>query len=867
MVAGDAVRGRRPAGACVEPGAGGAATDGRGRGRTATRRAAGRGPTSPRCSSATPSASTPPGPTPSSAAGAPASARPGENVDDLVDAGSFVEYGPLVIAAQRRRRAARRPRSSARRPTAWSPASARSTGRPTAVLSYDYTVLAGTQGLQNHRKKDRLFELAERQRLPVVFFTEGGGGRPGRHRRHRACPGLDCLAFHLFGAAVAGWCRWSASPPGAASPATPRILGCCDVVIATEGSNIGMGGPAMIEGGGLGVFAPEDDRPDRRAGGQRRGRRRGAPTRPRPSPWPSSTSPTSPGPVDGVGVRRPAPACATSSPRTGCAVYDVRAVDRRAWPTPARCSSCARGFGLGMVTALARVEGRPLGIVANNPTHLAGAIDADGADKAARFLQLCDAFDLPVLFLCDTPGIMVGPEAEKTGAGAPRQPPVRHRRQPHRAVRHDRPAQGLRARRAGDGRRQLQGAAVLRGVADRRVRRHGPRGRGAARLPQGARGDRRRRPSARRRSSEMVDRMYEHGKALNAATHFEIDDVIDPADSPPLDHDRCCSPGRPSPPPAARSAPASTPGDRSVPDEHLACRHDHGRARPRPSPVPSNRSSARCTSPRSATPATRPSASPPAQAPPAGVALPDGAAYFTSRASSMGQVPGAVVAAAFGVFEPTAVGFGVAHGLVAHRRLDDPAGADRRRHRPVGPDPRPRTRRHRSTRRAAGPGGRRAAALRPAVVRRHVLGRVARRSTRRRLGLGDRLREYRGDCHTAAWTSAGYDPVEISLVTEVWWGLPLKSYSRSRAWSAEALDGAIERLRSSGDLDDEGLTDAGRTRREAVEAATDVPCRSIVDNLGGDVDEALSILLPWGDHIRAGAGYLPGGPHELAGRG
>ena len=191
-----------------------------------------------------------------------------------------------------------------------------------------------------------------------------------------------------------------------------------------------------------------------------------------------------------------------------------------------------RGFGAGIVTALARAnDGRPLGVIANNPAHLGGAIDADGADKAARFMQLCDAFGLPLLFLCDTPGFMVGPEAEKTAT-------VRHFSRMfltganlERADRHDRAPQGLRPRRAGDGRRRLQGAAVHGRVADGRVRRDGARGRGPARDAPRARGDRRTRPNATQAFDKAVAAAYERGKGLNMAAYFEIDDVIDPADS------------------------------------------------------------------------------------------------------------------------------------------------------------------------------------------------------------------------------------------------------------------------------------------------------------------------------------------------
>src|SRR5690348_5482592 len=176
-----------------------------------------------------------------------------ENVDDLIDAGSFVEYGPLVIAAQRRRRELQ---DLIARTPADGLVSGIGTvdGHRTIVMSYDYTVLAGTQGLQNHRKKDRLFELADRLKLPVVFFTEGGGGRPG-DTDGMGVSGLDCLAFALFGQ-LSGLVPLVGITSGYCFAGNAAILGCCDVIIATEGSNIGMGGPAMIEGGGLGAYEP-----------------------------------------------------------------------------------------------------------------------------------------------------------------------------------------------------------------------------------------------------------------------------------------------------------------------------------------------------------------------------------------------------------------------------------------------------------------------------------------------------------------------------------------------------------------------------------------------------------------------------------
>ena len=447
-----------------------------------------------------------------------------ENVEDLLDAGSLVEYGPVVIAAQRRRR-------DLDDLIANTPADGlvggvgTVAGHPTVVLSYDYTVLAGTQGLQNHRKKDRLFEVAERQQLPVVFFTEGGGGRPG-DTDGIGVSGLDCLAFNLFGR-LSGLVPLVGITSGRCFAGNAALLGCCDVVIATAGSNIGMGGPSMVEGGGLGIFPPEAIGP--------------------------MDVQVANGVVDvavadeaeAVEVARrylsyfqgpqdeweaPDPQLARDViPEHRLRVYDVRAAVE-AIADVGSVLELRAGFGLGMVTALARVEGRPLGVVANNPTHLAGAIDADGADKASRFLQLCDAFDLPVLFLCDTPGIMVGPEAEATAL-------VRHASRLFVTGANLTVPTGTIILRKGYG----LGAQAMAGgsfkaplfcVAWPTGELGGMGLEGAVRLGYRKELEAIADPVERQRTfEEMVDRMYEHGKAINAASHFEIDDVIDPADS------------------------------------------------------------------------------------------------------------------------------------------------------------------------------------------------------------------------------------------------------------------------------------------------------------------------------------------------
>jgi acetyl/propionyl-CoA carboxylase alpha subunit len=454
-----------------------------------------------------------------------------ENVHDLCDAGSFVEYGALALAAQRRRRSlddlmentpgdgmvagvgsvngALFPDADAR----------------CVILSYDYTVLAGTQGTQNHRKKDRMFEIADEWRLPVVIFTEGGGGRPG-DTDGVGTIGLDCWAFQYFGA-LSGLVPLVGINSGRCFAGNAALLGCCDVVIATENSNIGMGGPAMIEGGGLGIFRPEEVGPmdvqvrngvvdiavSDEAEAVEVAKRYLAYFQGRVGDWDCA---------DQRLLR-------SAIPENRLRIYDVR----RVIETLADSGSVLelrRGFGPGMVTALARVEGRPIGIVANDPMHLAGAIDSDGADKASRFMQLCDAFDVPILFLCDTPGIMVGPEAEKSGT-------VRHASRmfvvggsltvPFFTI-VLRKGYGLGAQAMAGGSFKAPFFCVSWPTGE-----FGGMGlEGAVKLGYRKELEAETDPEARRALYEkMVAAMYAHGKAVSAASYFELDDVIDPADS------------------------------------------------------------------------------------------------------------------------------------------------------------------------------------------------------------------------------------------------------------------------------------------------------------------------------------------------
>ena len=339
-----------------------------------------------------------------------------ENVAQLVDDGSFVEYGSLAIAAQRRRRKLDDLIKN-------TPADGLITGIATVnadkfgaddarcmVIAYDYTVLAGTQGHMNHKKIDRMLGLAEQWRLPLVFYGEGGGGRPGDTDR-LGMTGLDGPSFVQF-AKLSGLVPVVGVVSGYCFAGNAAMLGCCDVIIATRNASIGMGGPAMIEGGGLGVYHPAEVGPvsfqapngviDILVEDEMDATRGRAEI---PVLFSRFARPP--------GRRRTSACCGGPIPENRLRVYEIRTViDLLA--DEGSVLEIRRDFGVGMITAFIRIEGKPFGLIANNPKHLGGAIDAPAGDKAARFMQLCDAFDIPIVSLCDTPGFMVGPEAEKT---------------------------------------------------------------------------------------------------------------------------------------------------------------------------------------------------------------------------------------------------------------------------------------------------------------------------------------------------------------------------------------------------------------------------------------------------------------------
>ena len=454
-----------------------------------------------------------------------------ENIADLCDPGSFVEYGALAIAAQR----SRRELDDLLKNT---PADGMVTGigsinrelfgdegSRAVVMAYDATVLAGTQGMRNHAKTDRMLGIALQNRLPVVLFAEGGGGRPG-DTDAPVVAGLHVTTFASY-ARLSGQVPVIGIAAGRCFAGNAALLGCSDVIIATRGSNIGMGGPAMVEGGGLGVFAPEQIGPSdvqsrngvidvlvadeaaavaaaRRYLGYFQGRTTG---------WTAS---------DPNALR-------SVLPENRVRVYDMREVLRQVADTDSLLELRAE-FGVGIFTVLARIEGRPIGLLASNPSHLGGAIDADAADKAARFMQLCNAHGLPIVSLVDTPGFMVGPDVETEAQ-------VRHVSRMFIAAAHLRVPLFAIVLRKGYG----LGAMAMTGggfhapalTAAWPSGEFGAMGlEGAVRL--GYRKELAAVPEGPQRDAlfqRHVDEHYAKGKAINMAATLELDAVIDPADT------------------------------------------------------------------------------------------------------------------------------------------------------------------------------------------------------------------------------------------------------------------------------------------------------------------------------------------------
>lgn len=474
-----------------------------------------------------------------------------ENIADLVDPDSFVEYGRFAIAAQRARRdldelIARTPADGLIGGTATVGADLFGERASCAVISYDYTVLAGTQGALGHRKKDRLFELIERMRLPTVLYAEGGGGRPG-DTDYPVVSALEVRAFALW-ASLSGVVPRIAVVHGRCFAGNAVLAGCSDLIVATEASSLGMGGPAMIAGGGLGDVHPDEVGP--------------------------SAMQSANGVID-VLCSDEAEATAVAKQLLGYfqgPVSDFTAPDqaplrtlvperaRRAYdPLPIVETLCDSGsvtvlrdgFARGMLTAFGRIEGRPVGLIANDTRHTAGAITSEGADKAARFLQLCDTFGIPIVSLVDTPGMMVGPDHEATGI-------VRHGSRlllAGAALRVPLVAVVLR-RGYGLGAQAMMGGSThepLLTVAWPSAH-LGPMGlEGAVRLALKKELEQIADEEEReRRVRDLTAQAEENARAINSATLFEIDDVIDPAETRKLIASTLAPAGNAPLPPARR---------------------------------------------------------------------------------------------------------------------------------------------------------------------------------------------------------------------------------------------------------------------------------------------------------------------------
>ena len=453
-----------------------------------------------------------------------------ENIADLVDDGSFVEYGRFATAAQEQRR-------SVDELIRTTPADGLVGGTATVnrdlfgdragcgVLSYDYLVMAGTQGMRGHHKSDRLIGLLERLRLPAVFFAEGGGGRPG-DTDYPLVSALDVDSFALW-ARLSGVVPRVAVVAGRCFAGNAVIAGCSDLIVATRNSNLGMAGPAMIAGGGLGHFEPEEIGP---IGVQTRNGVVDVEVADEAEAV--RVTKTLVGYFQGRLTEWTAPdqtLLRATLPERERQAFDVRPVVSTL-ADEGTVTFLREKFAPELVTALGRIEGRTVGFVANQSLHMAGAITSDAADKAARFLQLCDSFGFPVVSLVDTPGMMVGPDAEATGL-------VRHSsRLLVAGARLQVPLVGVVVRRGyGLGAQAMLGGSThqpLLTIAwpDAHL---GPMGlEGAVRLAMRNELDAIEDAAERERTVQELTAAYrDHAKALNAARMFEIDDVVDPADT------------------------------------------------------------------------------------------------------------------------------------------------------------------------------------------------------------------------------------------------------------------------------------------------------------------------------------------------
>ena len=455
-----------------------------------------------------------------------------ENLRQLCDEGSFVEYGQLAVAAQRDRMSSEKLKAETAADgviTGLATINAQQFGEQAsqvAIIVNDYTVLAGTQGYFHHRKIDRMLDQAKRSYLPVVMYTEGGGGRPGDTDVKIQIAGLDVPTFASW-ASLSGQVPMIAVNNGYCFAGNAALFGCADIRIATKTSWIGMAGPAMIEGGGLGSFAPTEIGPmdvqakngvvdlvaddeahatalTQQCLGYFQGGR---------ETWQCA---------DQVELRDMMPADRRY-------VYDVRSVITQIVDSDSFLE-LSQAYGCAVITGFARIEGRAVGVIANDCRYLGGAVNAEAAEKTAKFITLCDNFDIPIVSLCDSPGFMVGPASEEEAA-------VRRMAQLFIAgAKLTTPLVTIFLRKGyGLGAMAMAGGSFHKPIysASWPSGEFGGMGlEGAVRL--GYKKELEAVTEGEERDAlfnQLVDKMYERGKATEAAAHLEIDAVIDPADT------------------------------------------------------------------------------------------------------------------------------------------------------------------------------------------------------------------------------------------------------------------------------------------------------------------------------------------------
>ena len=456
-----------------------------------------------------------------------------ENIEDLCDGDSFIEFGSLTLAAQRGRKSEKQLMEE-------TPADGLIAGigsvngkwfeeeqQKCIILSYDYTVLAGTQGYFNHKKTDRMIGLAKQSLRPIIFFTEGGGGRPGDvDAESITSGGLDINTFVEY-ARLSGKVPRIAIVSGYCFAGNASIAGCSDIIISTDKASLGMGGPAMIEGGGLGSFHPKEIGPAKEQYAN--------------------------GVID-ILVEDEAEAVQVAQkylsyfqgdlkewtcdrqellrdavPGNRKFAYDIFKVIN-ALADHDSVLELRGGFAKNIVTAMIRINGKPMGLMGNSTRHLGGAIDSHASDKAARFMQLCDAFGLPILSLCDAPGFMVGPDSEKTAM-------VRHSSRMFIVAASLkvpiltvvlRKAYGLGAMAMAGGSLHASFFTVAWPTGE-----FGGMGlEGAVKLGYRRELEAEKDPQSKQALyEELVKKSYDKGKAISSATFLEFDEVIDPKDT------------------------------------------------------------------------------------------------------------------------------------------------------------------------------------------------------------------------------------------------------------------------------------------------------------------------------------------------